>query len=563
MKSIFSFLLFMAAMNLSAQTFYLGADFSYTNEMEDCGAVFTENLQSKDPYLIFNEHHANIARFRLWHTPDWTNYSNLTDVIKSIGRAKSAGFAVLLDFHYSDTWADPGNQQIPAAWNEITDLNILADSLYNYTYNTLSQLHSLGLLPEMVQIGNEINGNILLKTGEPLFPLNWTRNKLLLQHGVDAVEAINQTFGTEIKTIIHIAAPENAVWWFNEAKNNGFTSYDIIGVSYYPGWSDNDMRRAAEIVGQLKAVHGKEVMVVETGYPWTLDWADNMGNILGSSNLLKVFNSVASKENQLAFLTEFSYLVKENGGLGVIYWEPAWVSTGCTTPWGTGSSYENATFFDFDYNLHQGINFLDYNYAVKPPALDSVFVTFRVDMTGVDTTNGVFVTGDFTGETWQFKRMHHTGSNIFRYDTKIPGRNSGAYIFQNKADWNTGSRETVPAVCALKWDTHREFVIVNQDIEFGYIWGTCEKISGLSVEEIALNEVQLFPNPANLSIHVSSSQNICQIEVSDIFGRVLLQNPVAHLMETSVDVSGISEGIYFIRIYSNTIVYTTKKIVIR
>ena len=546
--------------SLSAQNFYLGADLSYSNEMEDCGAVFYENQQAKDPYLIFNEHQANIARFRIWHTPSWTNYSNLNDVIKSIGRAKNQGFTILLDFHNSDTWADPGNQLRPAAWNQITDLNILGDSLYNYTFNTLNHLRLLGLLPDMVQIGNEINRNILLKQGEPGFPINWDRNKLLLQRGIDAVEAINQNFGVDVKTVIHIAAPENAVWWFNEAKNYGFTSYDIIGISYYPGWSDYDIHKTAQIVGQLKAAHGKEVMIVETGYPWTLEWADNLGNILGSANLLKTYNSLASKENQRAFLTEFSYLVKENGGLGVIYWEPAWVSTGCTTPWGTGSSYENATFFDFDYNLHEGIGFLDYDYAVKPPVLDSVFVTFRVDMTGVDTTNGVFVTGDFTGLTWQFKRMHHTGSNIFQYDTKTPGRYSGAYIFLNKADWNTTSRETVPAACALKWDTHREFVVINQDVEFGFAWGTCDQLSGLSVGEVALNSVKLSPNPANSFVKIESLENIQQIEIFNLFGHSLIQQPTGLLKQAFVDVSGLPDGIYFVRIFTNQ-EYTAHKMI--
>ncbi len=450
MKSLLFFLPLIIAANLAAQTFYLGADLSYVNEMEDCGAVFHENQQAKDPYMIFDEHKANIARFRLWHTPDWTNYSNLTDLIKSIGRAKSKGFSVLLDFHYSDTWADPANQKIPAAWNGISDLNILSDSVYNYTFNTLKHLQSLGLLPDMVQIGNEINGNILLKQGEPLYPNNWARNILLLQSGINAVNAVNQNFGVDVKTIIHIAAPENAIWWFNEAKNHGFNDFDIIGISYYPGWSNQQMRQAAAAVGQLKQEHGKEVMVVETGYPWTLQNADNANNILGNANLLKTYNSEASQENQRDFLTEFSYLVKQNGGMGVIYWEPAWVSTDCTTPWGTGSFYENATFFDFDYNLHQGIGFLDYDYSIMPPALDSMTVTFKVDMTGIDTTNGVFVTGDFTGETWQFKRMFHAGQSIFKHSQKIPGRSSGAYIFQNKANWDTTSREIVPVSCALK-----------------------------------------------------------------------------------------------------------------
>lgn len=556
---LFFFTLFIAS--LSAQTFYLGADLSYTNEMEDCGAVFYENQQAKDPYLIFDEHHANIARFRLWHNPGWTNYSNLTDVIKSIGRAKNQGFTILLDFHYSDTWADPGNQKIPAAWNEITDLNILADSLYNYTYNTLKQLHSLGLLPEIVQIGNETNGNILLKQGEPVNPVNWTRNIFLFESGIAAVHAINLDFGVEVKTVIHIAKPESADWWFEEAKNRGFTSYDIIGISYYPGWSNQGIHQVGATIAKMKQDHGKEVMIVETAYPWTLDYADNFNNLLGTSNLLKPFGNVASIENQRDFLIEFSYLVKENGGLGVVYWEPDWVSTGCSTPWGVGSSWENATFFDFEYNLHQGIGFLDYDYAVKPPALDSVFVTFRVDMTGVDTTNGVFVTGDFTGLTWQFKKMHHTGANIFQYDTKIPGRNSGAYIFQNKADWNTASRETVPAACALKWDTHREFVVINEDVEFGYAWGTCNKLSGLSVEEEASNTVKISPNPANSFVKIESAENMLQVRIDDLFGHSLIQQPAELLKQTFVDISDLQEGIYFVRIFTGKHDFTTHKLI--
>src|SRR5690606_34421078 len=97
-------------------TFYYGADLSYVNEMEDCGAVYKDkNNVAKDVYQIFKEEGANIIRIRLWHNPTWTNYSNFEDVKTSIQRSKSKGMRVLLDFHYSDTWADPSNQQIPAA----------------------------------------------------------------------------------------------------------------------------------------------------------------------------------------------------------------------------------------------------------------------------------------------------------------------------------------------------------------------------------------------------------------------------------------------------------------
>jgi len=563
MKQVLLLFTLLIAKLLTAQTFYLGADLSYVNEMEDCGAVFYEDQLPKDPFAIFSEHEANIVRFRLWHTPEWTEYSTLEDVKKSIGRAKSEGLTVLLDFHYSDTWTDPGHQLIPAAWNEITDLEVLGDSLYNYTYNTLDHLQQLGLLPDMVQIGNETNGNILVKAGEPLYPLDWERNIFLFQRGIAAVHAINQTYEVDVKTMIHIAKPESAVTWFNQATIHGFISYDIIGISYYPGWSVHDIRGAAAIVGQMKAAHQKEVMVVETGYPWTLAWADNASNVLGSSNFLKTFGNSTSDQIQRDVLTEFSWLVKENGGLGVIYWEPAWVSTNCSTLWGVGSHWENAAFFDFNNNLHNGIGFLDYDYSIMPAALDSVLVTFKVDMTGVDTTNGVFVTGDFTGVNWQFRQMHHIGQNVFEFSQKIPGRSAGAYIFQNKDDWNTQSREPVPAACALKWNTHREFVVKKEVAEFAFKWGTCEAISGLSVDEKLMNQVQIFPNPAISSFHLQSAENINRIEISDFFGRVLRSITVHNQMEIDVDLSDIPAGIYLVTVFTDNSGTTTHKLLIK
>lgn len=561
MKPSLFFILIFWITGLSAQSFFLGADFSYVNEMEDCNAIYYENQEAKDPYQIFTDHDMKIVRYRLWHTPTWTNYSNREDVKKSLLRAKEAGFTILLDFHNSDTWADPGNQLRPAAWAGITDLQVLGDSLYNYIFNTLNFYGSLGLLPDMVQIGNETNGNILLNSGEPLFPLNWTRNVQLFNRGIEAVADINLAFGTDIKTVIHIAQPENGLWWFEQANIYGLTGFDIIGLSYYPGWSDLDIHHASDAIGELRDTYNKDVLLVETGYPWTLQWADNYNNLLGSSNLFSSFGDNTTPEIQRAFLTEFSWLVKEKGGMGVIYWEPCWVSTGCSTPWGTGSSWENATFFDFEYNLHEGIGFLDYDYSVKPPALDSMPVVFRVDMTGQDTTNGVFVTGDFTGINWQFKKMYHTGEMIFQFSCNLPGRSEGAYIFQNKADWNEQWRETVPAECALYWDSHRKFVVKDEPVEFGFVWGSCEQLSGLPVAEMDETSATIYPNPARSALKIQSRENISHVEISNIRGQRLIEFPVQNQKETLADISTLPGGIYFIKIIYQNHSFSIHKII--
>ncbi len=541
------FLLLLSS-GLAAQNFYLGLDLSYTNEMEDCEVVYYQDNQAKDPFTIFAEQGANLARFRLWHSPEWTNYSTLDDVKISIARAKAQGMAVLLDFHYSDTWADPGNQLRPAAWNSIDDITLLGDSLYKYTFETLETLNNEGLLPDMVQIGNETNGNILLKPGEALYPINWDRTTNLFGRALEAVEHFNALNSASVKTIIHIAAPENALWWFQEAKRHGLTQFDIIGISYYPGWSSMGLRQAADAVGELIATHGKEVMIVETAYPWTLEWADNASNNLGTDNLLKTHGLEASQQAQFDFLSELTSLVKEAGGSAVMYWEPGWVSSDCSTPWGQGSHWENATLFDFDYQLHQGADYLAYDYMQMPEALNSVEVTFKVDMTGVDTAQGVFVTGDFTGENWQFMQMQAVGDNIFEYSTIIPGRSEGAFIFHNKADWGEQWRETVPEACALKWNTHREFVIQKEAAVFGFIWGTCTPIDETGISGFPANVFNIAPNPAHNLVSVSGKIPITKIEILSINGEASKSFSFAGSNEVDLDIADLQAGVYLLRI---------------
>ena len=178
-------------------------------------------------------------RVRLWNDPsDWTAYSNIEDVERTITSSKEQGMDVMLDFHYSDTWADPGNQVIPSAWLDVADdTEALGERLYNYTYNTLSDLAAKELLPKIVQIGNEINSNILNKEAGAV-DIDWERNTFLINKGIQAVRDISKEHNARVQVMLHIAQPENALWWFEQANDNGIVNYDWIGVSYYPKWSD-------------------------------------------------------------------------------------------------------------------------------------------------------------------------------------------------------------------------------------------------------------------------------------------------------------------------------------
>ena len=342
--------------NPSSNVFYYGADLSYVNEMEDCGAVYKDSNENfKDPYKIFAEAGTNLVRIRLWHNPTWTNYSNLNDVKKSIQRAKSEGMKVLLDFHYSDTWADPSNQEIPSAWlTQINNIGPLGDLLYNYTYNTLNDLANTNLLPDIVQIGNEINA-MILQNGELKWPIDWVRNSLLINKGIKAVRDINSLKNKQIEIMLHIAQPENGLWWFEQASAAGIIDYDWIGLSYYPMWSEYDLNSIDTPIKTLIETYNKRLMIVETGYPFTLNNADSANNIFNENALITGYP--ASEQGQLNYLNDLKTKIYQSGGEGIVYWEPAWVSTGCSTLWATGSHWDNATLFNHNNRSNLGMQF--------------------------------------------------------------------------------------------------------------------------------------------------------------------------------------------------------------
>ncbi|WP_157207965.1 glycoside hydrolase family 53 protein [Mariniflexile maritimum] len=333
-------------------TFYYGADLSYVNEMEDCGAVY-KNSQgiSENPYKIVADAGANLVRVRLWNNPTWTNYSNLSDVKETISKAKQQKMKVLLDFHYSDTWADPSNQLIPAAWeNQINNTEALGELLYNYTFNTLSELKKEGLTPDIVQIGNEINP-MILQSKTLVWPINWTRNAYLINKGISAV----RNFSNKVAVMLHIAQPENGLWWFEQATAAGVTDYDWIGLSYYPIWSEYKLNNVATPLKTLITTYKKRLMIVETAYPFTLENADAANNILDEKALISGYP--ATQQGQLDYLNALKTKIKEAGGEGLIYWEPAWVSTQCSTLWAQGSHWDNATLFDHNYKPTLGMQF--------------------------------------------------------------------------------------------------------------------------------------------------------------------------------------------------------------
>ena len=342
----------------AAEPVFIGADLSYVNEMEECGGVYRENGRRVDPFTLFAERGANLSRVRLWHTPP-SEYSAFPDAQRTIRRAKDAGMQVLLDFHYSDHWADPGKQVPPAAWDGLT-VDGMRDSVYAYTRRVLDHLADEDLLPEMVQIGNEINPGFLLPHGSHS---RWAQLRKLLEAGIRAVRDVAEEHETHIDVMLHVAQPEHAMSWFAEAARAGLEDYDVMGISYYSLWSTVPLAELSDHIEALMSSFApRDLLVVETGYPWTLSGADPANNILGRDALVSGYP--ATPAGQKAYLTDMTQEVFDGGGGGVAYWEPGWITTRCSTPWGRGSHWENATFFDFGEGneVLPGIDFIKHPY---------------------------------------------------------------------------------------------------------------------------------------------------------------------------------------------------------
>jgi arabinogalactan endo-1,4-beta-galactosidase len=346
--------------------FNMGVDLSYVNQVEDHGGLYRDSNQVRDCLKILKDHGANTVRIRLWHTPAWVGnlnggklYYDLYGVEKMIRRAKESGLAVNLDIHYSDTWADPQKQETPAAWAGLS-LNILKDSVYNYTLAVLNYYKSKNLVPEMVQVGNETNNGMCWPVGK-IVNNSFTNYAVLLKSGIKAVRDFSATSAIKPKVIIHEAQLQTAGWWMNGITSEGVIDYDIIGLSHYTKWSTvKTMQGVTDTISKLVNTYHKTVMIVETGYPWTTGNADGYNNIFSANDTAPGYN--ISTDDQYRYLKDLTQAVISGGGKGIQYWEPAWISSRLNDGWGIGSSWDNVTLFDFNGNVLKGADYMCYPY---------------------------------------------------------------------------------------------------------------------------------------------------------------------------------------------------------
>jgi arabinogalactan endo-1,4-beta-galactosidase len=335
----------------------LGADLSFVPQLESLGAAYRVDGAPADPLGILLDHGFGLVRLRLWHTPA-EPWQGLDATVAYARAAKEAGSEIMLDIHYSDTWADPGHQRKPAAWEGLP-FPALVDSVYAYTSAVMRRFRDEDALPRYVQIGNEVRGGFLWDDGRVGgawdTPEQWARFAELLDAGIAGVrDSLPPTLRPAI--VIHVDnGGNNALCrWFLDRLSAQGVDYDVIGLSFYPWWHGTleDLRvNLHDLAGR----YGKKLMLVETAYPWTLAGNDATGNFVTSTDqLLPGFP--ASPDGQLAFLRALLATVRGTpGGLGagLVYWEPGFLSV----PGGPPDPCENLTLFDFNGNALPALGF--------------------------------------------------------------------------------------------------------------------------------------------------------------------------------------------------------------
>ena len=332
----------------SNSNFIKGMDLSFQPEMESFNVVYKDENNNAINLLPFvKQKGCNLIRLKIWVNP--INGLNGLPQVKAYAlKIKQNNLQFLLDFHYSDTWADPANQTPPIAWQNYT-INELKNQVYNYTKQVMTELLAQGTPPNFVQIGNETDSGFLWNYGKVWnqFASNFGTYAALFNKGSQAIREVS---GNNTKIIFHHSSVENCNYFLTELINNPI-DYDVIGLSYYPQFQSKDLNLIQSKLNYLASNYNKEIMLVEIAYPFTLNFNDGLSNYIGNSNQI-ISDYPATPQGQKDYLLKMISIIKaipNNKGIGFIYWAPDWVSfSGNQQSSLGGSSWENQCLWDFD-----------------------------------------------------------------------------------------------------------------------------------------------------------------------------------------------------------------------
>jgi arabinogalactan endo-1,4-beta-galactosidase len=378
-KSVIGILFLFTTYVSQSQNCYVGTTMDFALYLQNtCGIVYKENGIPTNPYQSIKDHGGNIIRLRQ-DLPPYVNNFILDEqpvdfrsplrVKENMQAAQVAGLKTLLTFSYQSFALDAEEMLnpyvAPLAWQPISgDVSKLADSVYHYTYNSLADLISEGLIPEIVSVGNETNWRIM-ETNVPEASLpaySAQRVVTLLNAGTSAIRSINTDFNLNIKIALHIANASTLTWWMNTHVPLGL-DFDIMGLSHYHAWHNlGNFSSWTDVVEWVQTNFQKDFMILETAQLFSSGYSDNHANVLGTENIPAGYPNPPTTDTQKNYLKDLTVEILEAGGLGTITWGGEWVGSDCyiyPDAYGPGSSWENKAYWDFENNLHDGIDWME------------------------------------------------------------------------------------------------------------------------------------------------------------------------------------------------------------
>lgn len=350
-----------------------GMDISTLLEIEHCGGKYYDQGIERDLILLMKDYGFNYVRLRLWNDPyseDGKPYgagtNDLRATIELAKRAKNAGLKVLLDYHYSDFWADPGKQYLPKAWKDMNEEQI-QKALYDFTKETLLKMEFENCFPDMIQVGNELSNGLLWPYGK--VP-NYEAIANFINAGIRAVRSVSK----KVPIMLHLDNGGNQLLyqtWFDEYMKRG-EDFQIIGLSYYPFWHGT-MEAFRDNMNQLATRYHKDLVVAEVSFGFTMEDYGTYEQLnpcerkgmATKPELVQTIPYDMSKMGQCKFLQDFLGVIEqvpEKKGRGFFYWEPGWIPVK-GSEWSTkeareyikepgngGNEWANQALFDYEGN---------------------------------------------------------------------------------------------------------------------------------------------------------------------------------------------------------------------
>lgn len=340
----------VAAKKSNSKKLVFGHDLSMVQQLEDNGSTFSDKGRIQPVERIIAKHGASHVRLRLWVDPPIL-YNNLQSLLEMAKRVKAAGLKLIITIHYSDFWADPGKQHTPQSWLD-QDLPTLTQTVYNYTRDIVARLEKQHTPVDIVQIGNEITAGFLWPLGK-LYVDNtqrWSEFTTLLKAGIKGARDGVHGKGHTPQIMLHIdrGGDNGGSRWFYDKMLEWDVDFDLIGLSYYPWWHGtfSDLQNN---LNDLATRYHKDIILVETAYPWTMGDGDGFPNIV-TDQINLATDYPATPEGQLAYIQHLRSIleqVPEQRGRGIVYWESAWTPGAGWTP-GEGNAWDNMTLFDWN-----------------------------------------------------------------------------------------------------------------------------------------------------------------------------------------------------------------------